>query len=141
MNKVILIGNLTGDPEIIRLQDGTAKCVFRIGVQRDYKSAQTGKREADFFTIVTWRGQAESCGKYLSKGMKVGVDGRLRNRCYLDGDVKKYVTEVAAEHVEFLTSRSKEPEEQRGRQEESVAEENEEEKFFVPAPDYGGFPF
>lgn len=141
MNKVVLIGNLTGDPERIALQDGTVKCVFRIGVQRDYKSAKTGKREADFFTIVTWRGLAESCGKYLSKGRKVCVEGRLRNRCYLDGEVKKSITEVAADNVEFLPSRSKEPEEPKGLHEESAEEENEEEKFFVPAPDYGEFPF
>lgn len=140
MNKVVLIGNLTGEPEIRSLKDGTVKCVFRIGVQRDYKSAQTGKREADFFTIVTWRSLAESCGKFLSKGRKVCVSGSLRNRSYLDGEVKKYVTEVAADNVEFLSPRGKEAEEPKGLQEESTEEENEEEKFFVPAPDYGGFP-
>ena len=142
MNKVILIGNLTGDPEIIRLQDGTVKCVFRIGVQRDFKSAQTGKREADFFTIVTWRGQAESCGKFLSKGRKVCVDGRLRNRCYLDGDTKKYVTEVAADHVEFLSPREKEAEEPNKWKGESAEEyENVLGNIDIPEPEFGEFPF
>lgn len=140
MNKVVLIGNLTGDPELIQLQDGTVKCVFRIGVQRDYKSTQTGKREADFFTIVTWRGLAESCGKFLSKGRKVCISGSLRNRSYLDGEVKKHVTEVAADNVEFLSTRGKEAEQPKGWNGESTEDENEE-KFFVPAPDYGGFPF
>lgn len=104
MNKVILIGNLTAAPETRKMQDGTVRCSFRLAVQRDFKNSQTGERDADFITIITWRQLAEVCGKYLGKGRKVGVLGSLRTRTYDDTDgVKHYVTEVVADNVEFLS--------------------------------------
>lgn len=104
MNEVILTGNLTAAPEIRKMQDGTVRCSFRVAVQRDYKNAQTGERDADFITIVTWRQLAEVCGKYLGKGKKVGVIGSLRSRTYDGTDgAKHYVTEVVADKVEFLS--------------------------------------
>lgn len=106
MNKVILIGNLTRDPEISETPNGVAVCKFSIAVSRDYTNAD-GNRESDFFNIVVWRSRAENCGKYLKKGSKVAIVGSLQNRSYEDKDgVKRTVTEVIATEVEFLTPKS-----------------------------------
>ena len=105
MNKVILVGNLTRDPELSETPSGIAVCRFSIAVSRDYSNAE-GNRETDFFNITVWRGRAENCGRYLKKGNKVGVVGRLQNRSYDDKDgVKRYVTDIVADEVEFLTPR------------------------------------
>lgn len=105
MNKVILTGNLVADPEVKTTQSGNAVCSFRIGVQRRYRDA-SGERQSDFINIVAWRQLAELCGKYLAKGRKVGIIGALQSRSYdaQDGS-KRYVTEVVADEVEFLSSR------------------------------------
>lgn len=106
MNKVILIGNLTRDPELSETQSGIAVCRFAIAVSRDYANAD-GTRETDFFNITVWRGRAENCGKYLKKGNKVAVVGSLQNRSYEDKDgVKRNVTDVVASEVEFLTPKN-----------------------------------
>ena len=103
MNKVILIGNLTRDPELTETPSGVPVCRFAIAVSRDYADSQ-GNRETDFFNITTWRGKAETCGKYLKKGNKVAVCGSLQNRSYEDKDgIKRTVTDVIASDVEFLT--------------------------------------
>lgn len=108
MNRVILVGNLTKDPELTTTSSGISVCQFRIAVQRRF-SNQNGERETDFFSVVVWRGQAESCAKYLKKGSKAGVIGSLQTRTYDAQDgTKRYVTEVVADEVEFLTSRSSE---------------------------------
>ena len=105
MNKVILVGNLTRDPELSETPSGIAVCRFSIAVSRDYANAE-GNRETDFFNITVWRGRAENCGKYLKKGNKVAVVGRLQNRSYDDKDGNKiYVTDIVADEVEFLTPR------------------------------------
>ncbi len=103
MNKVILIGNLTRDPELTETANGSMVCRFSVAVTRDYASAD-GNRETDFFNITVWNKQAENCGKYLKKGNKVAVVARLQNRSYEDKDgVKRYVTDIIASEVEFLT--------------------------------------
>ncbi len=103
MNKVILVGNLTRDPELTETPSGIAVCRFSIAVSRDYANAD-GNRETDFFNITVWRGRAEVCGKYLKKGNKVAVVGSLQNRTYDDKDGnKRTVTDVIANEVEFLT--------------------------------------
>ncbi len=105
MNKVILIGNLTRDPELTETPSGVAVCRFAIAVSRDYANAD-GTRETDFFNITVWRGRAENCGKYLKKGNKVAVIGSLQNRSYEDKDgIKRNVTDIVANEVEFLTPR------------------------------------
>jgi single-strand DNA-binding protein len=105
MNKVILVGNLTRDPELSETPSGIAVCRFSIAVSRDFANAE-GNREADFFNITVWRGRAENCGKYLKKGNKVAVVGRLQTRSYDDKDGnKRYVTDIVADEVEFLTPR------------------------------------
>ena len=106
MNKVILIGNLTRDPELTETPNGVAVCRLGIAVSRDYASAD-GTRETDFFNITVWRGRAENCGKYLKKGNKVAVIGSLQNRSYEDKDgIKRNVTDVVANEVEFLTPKN-----------------------------------
>lgn len=103
MNKSILIGNLTRDPEGGNTQSGITWCRFTLAVNRRYAD-QNGQRQTDFFTVVAWRGIAESCIRYLSKGRKVSVVGHLENRSYDGQDGQKhYVTEVIAEEIEFLT--------------------------------------
>ena len=105
MNKAILIGNLANDPESRTTQSGIAQCTFRLAVQRRFANQQ-GVREADFLTIVCWRQTAELCARYLSKGRKVAVEGSIQTRSYDAQDgTKRYVTEIVAENVEFLSSR------------------------------------
>ena len=98
MNKVIMIGNLTKDPTYGETNSGKAFCKFSIAINR------FDGKEADFFEVVTWNTQAENCSKYLSKGRKVAVVGSLQNRTYEDtyGN-KKYLTEIIASEVEFLS--------------------------------------
>ena len=106
MNKCILVGNLTKDPELTTTSNGVAVCRFAIAVTRDYANAE-GNREADFFNITVWRGRAENCGKYLKKGNKVAIVGSLQTRSYEDKDgIKRTVTDVIANEVEFLTPRN-----------------------------------
>ena len=106
MNKVILVGNLTRDPELTETPNGVAVCRFSIAVSRDYANSD-GTRETDFFNITVWRGRAENCGKYLKKGNKVAVVGSLQNRSYEDKDgIKRNITDVVANEVEFLTPKS-----------------------------------
>ena len=106
MNKVILVGNLTRDPELTETPSGVAVCRFAIAVSRDYANAE-GTRETDFFNITVWRGRAEVCGKYLKKGNKVAIVGSLQTRSYEDKDgIKRNVIDVIASEVEFLTPKN-----------------------------------
>ena len=103
MNKAILIGNLTRDPEVRSTGSGVSVCTFTIAVNRRFANQQ-GVREADFINIVAWRQTAELCGRYLAKGRKVAVVGSIQTRSYdaQDGS-KRYVTEVVADEVEFIS--------------------------------------
>ena len=102
MNRAILIGNLTRDPDVRMTNGGISVCTFSIAVQRRFPNQQ-GERQADFFNIVCWRALAENCGKYLKKGSKVCATGPIQNRSYEANDgTKRYVTEIVAEEVEFL---------------------------------------
>lgn len=106
MNKVFLIGNLTRDPELTTTTSGISVCKMSIAVGRRYTSAD-GTRETDFFNITAWRGIAENCSKFLSKGSKIAVCGNIQNRSYEDKDgVKKYITDIVADEVEFLSSKN-----------------------------------
>jgi single-strand DNA-binding protein len=105
MNKVIITGNLTKDPEAYTTQSGIARSTFTVAVQRRFANAQ-GVRETDFLTVIAWRQTADFCNKYLIKGRKVLVEGSIQTRSYdaQDGS-KRYVTEIIADHVEALGSR------------------------------------
>lgn len=106
MNKVILIGRLTRDPELRTIASGNATTSFTIVVNRNFTN-QNGEREADFINCVAWRKQAENVAKYCTKGSQVAVEGRIQTRNYDAQDgTKRYVTEVIADNVTFLSSRA-----------------------------------
>ncbi len=133
MNKVILIGNLTRDPELSETPSGVAVCRFSIAVSRDYADSD-GNRETDFFNITVWRRRAENCGKYLKKGNKVAIVGSLQNRSYEDKDgIKKTVTDVVANEVEFLTPKQTE--------EETVVVSTRRQRNFIEQIDDNQLPF
>ena len=107
MNKVILIGNLTKDPEVSETNNGNTYAKFTVATTRRYAN-QDGEKETDFTNVVVWKKLAELCGEYLSKGKKVAVVGELRNRSYeADDGTKRYITEVLADEVEFLSPKDK----------------------------------
>lgn len=100
-----MIGNLTKDPDVRSTGSGVSVCSFRIAVTRRFAN-QSGERVSDFFDVVAWRALADLCGKYLAKGRRVAVVGELQTRSYdaKDGS-KRYVTEIIADEVEFLSPR------------------------------------
>lgn len=102
MNKVILIGRLTRDPEISYSQSGIARCKFSLAVERNYTN-QDGKRPVDFINIVVWRQLAEHCHKYLRKGLMAAVAGRLEISPFetTDGQ-RRHMAAVVASEVRFL---------------------------------------
>jgi single-strand DNA-binding protein len=103
LNRIVLIGRLTRDPELRYTQNGIAVATFSLAVDRNFKNA-AGEKETDFINIVVWRGQAENCANYLSKGKLAAVDGRLQIRSYETADnQKRTVAEVVAEDVRFLS--------------------------------------
>lgn len=103
LNRIILIGRLTRDPELRFTPNGRAVCSFTLAVDRNFPS-QDGTRETDFINIVVWGKQAENCSQYLAKGRLAAVDGRLQIRSFDGNDgQKRYVTEVVADNVRFLS--------------------------------------
>lgn len=104
LNRVILIGRLTRDPELRYTPAGVAVTQFTIAVDRPF-SGNNGEREADFIPVVTWRQLAETCANYLRKGRLTAVEGRIQVRNYENNEGKRvYVTEVIADNVRFLES-------------------------------------
>ena len=102
LNKVILIGRLTRDPELKYTPNGVAVAKFTLAVDR--RQVKDREKEADFIDIVVWQKQAENCANYLSKGKLAAVDGRLQLRSYDDSQgVRRKVAEVVAEQVKFLS--------------------------------------
>lgn len=98
MNSVVLTGNLATDVEVKEIDEDRQVANFLLAVDRP------GGDETDFFRVSAWNKQAELCGRYLSKGRRVGVDGRLRSSSWEDGDGnKRNAVEVVAHHVEFLS--------------------------------------
>ena len=105
LNKIILMGRLTRDPELRRTQSGTAVTSFSLAVDRDFKS-QSGEKETDFIDIVAWRNTAEFVSKYFTKGRMAVVEGRLQIRDWTDRDGgKRRSAEVVADNVYFGDSR------------------------------------
>ncbi|NEZ46518.1 single-stranded DNA-binding protein [Clostridium niameyense] len=102
MNKIVLIGRLTKDPELSFIPgSGTATCKFVLAVDRRFK--KDGQAEVDFIPIVVWGKQAEATANYMSKGKLVAVNGRIQTRSYEAKDgTRRYVTEVIAEETQFL---------------------------------------
>ena len=105
LNKIILMGRLTRDPELRRTQSGTAVTSFSLAVDRDFKG-QSGEKETDFIDIVAWRNTAEFVSKYFTKGRMAVVEGRLQIRDWQDKDGgKRRSAEVIAENVYFGDSK------------------------------------
>ena len=106
MNKVVLIGRLTRDPELRYTGSNIATTRFTLAVNRPFQG-QNGEQGTDFINIVVWRKQAENVKNYLSQGSQVAIEGRLQTRSYDDANgQKRYVTEVVADNVEFIGSRN-----------------------------------
>ena len=102
MNKAILIGRLTRDPEMRTTTSGINSTTFTVAVSRNYTNPN-GERETDFLNCVAWRKQAENIAKYCTKGSQVAVEGRIQTRSYDAQDgTKRYVTEIIADNVTFL---------------------------------------
>ncbi|HDE6949884.1 TPA: single-stranded DNA-binding protein [Staphylococcus aureus] len=106
LNRVVLVGRLTKDPEFRTTPNGVSVATFTLAVNRTFTKAQ-GEREADFINCVTFRKQAENVNNYLSKGSLAGVDGRLQSRSYENKDGQRvFVTEVVADSVQFLETKN-----------------------------------
>lgn len=103
INRIVLIGRLTKDPELRYTPNGKAVASFTLAVDRPFKNKQ-GEREADFINIIVWGTQGENCANYLSKGKLAAVDGRLQIRPFNGQDgQRRTATEVVADTVRFLS--------------------------------------
>jgi single-strand DNA-binding protein len=109
MNKVILVGRLTADPELRQTQSGISSCRFTVAIDRRFADKNTGERQADFITCVAWRQTAEFVSRYFNKGKMILVEGSLRNNNYQDRnhpDITHYTMEVQVDNVEFVGGKS-----------------------------------
>ena len=105
MNKVILVGRLTADPELRQTQSGVSSCRFTVAVDRRFADKNTGERQADFISCTAWRQTAEFVSRYFNKGKLIAVEGSLRTGSYTDknhSDVTHYTTDVFVDNVEFV---------------------------------------
>ncbi|MCB0795508.1 MAG: single-stranded DNA-binding protein [Flavobacteriales bacterium] len=112
VNKVILIGNLGADPEVRHLTNGATVANFRIATSETYKDRQTGEKreQTEWHNVVAWRGLGEIAEKYLRKGSKVYVEGKLRTRQWEDRDGnKRYTTEIQADEMTMLDRANERP--------------------------------
>ena len=104
MNKVVLVGRLTADPELRQTQSGVATCRFTVAVNRKFADKNTGERQADFIRCQAWRNTAEFISRYFTKGKMIAVEGSLRTGSYQDKnhpDVMHYTTDLMVDNVEF----------------------------------------
>ena len=102
LNKVILMGHMTADPELKQTTNGTSVCSFSIGVNRRYSKQDQGQRSVDFINIVAWRQQAEFVSRYFKKGSSIVICGSIQTRDWTDNNgQKRYATEVVADEVSF----------------------------------------
>lgn len=102
MNRCVLIGRLTRDPELRSSTQGIPVCTFTLAVDRPVRNSD-GNRQADFFNIVVWRQQADNCARFLQKGSQCAVNGTIQNRSYEKDGQTRYITEIIADRVEFLS--------------------------------------
>lgn len=130
LNKVIIMGRLTRDPELRRTQGGTAVTSFTMAVDRDFKS-QSGEKETDFIDVVAWRNTGEFAAKYLAKGRMAAVEGRIQVRDWQDKDGnRRKSVEVVADNVYFADSKR-----------DSKPQESREDQEFDEIEDDGDLPF
>ncbi|NLL68586.1 MAG: single-stranded DNA-binding protein [Acholeplasmataceae bacterium] len=105
INRVVLVGRITRDPELRYTQSNIAVVSFTLAVNRMFAD-QSGERQADFIQCVVWRKQAENLARYVSKGALLGVEGRIQTRTYESDQGTRYITEVVCDSVQFLESRT-----------------------------------
>ncbi len=106
INRAILVGRLTRDPELRRTQNDIPVTTFTLAVNRTFRNQQ-GEQEADFINCVVWRRQAENVAKYVNKGSLVGVEGRIQSRSFDDQEGnRRFVTEIVADSVQFLETKA-----------------------------------
>lgn len=119
LNRAVLVGRLTKDPEFRTTQNGVNVATFTLAVNRTFTNAN-GEREADFINVVVFRKQADNVNNYLSKGQLAGVDGRIQSRSYENQEGRRiFVTEIVADSVQFLepknnNQQNNQPQQQRG---------------------------
>jgi len=102
INRVVLVGRITKDPELKHTQGNIPYVSFSLAVNRQFTN-QAGEREADFINCTVWRGPAENLSRFIKKGGLLGVEGRIQTRSYEDSDgTKKYVTDVVCDNIQFL---------------------------------------
>lgn len=125
LNRVVLVGRLTKDPEFRTTPSGVEVATFTLAVNRTFTNAQ-GEREADFINVVVFRKQAKNVNDYLSKGSLAGVDGRVQSRNYENNEGRRvFVTEVVADSVQFLdTKGNNQQNNQPQKQQEQTATKN-----------------
>lgn len=106
INRVVLVGRLTKDPELRYTPNGIATCRFQVAVNRTFQNQQ-GERQADFISCQVWRKQAESLANFMKKGSLIGLEGRIQTGSYEGQDGKRiYTTDVVADSIQFLESRN-----------------------------------
>ena len=105
MNKVVLIGRVTRDPELRYTASNIPSVRFTLAVNRPFEN-QSGQREADFINIIVWRKQAENVSKYVTKGSLIAVEGRIQTGSYEKDGQRVYTTDVVADNVQFLESKA-----------------------------------
>ena len=107
INQIILVGRLTGDPEIEEYENGKKRTIINIAVQRQFKNIDN-KYDTDFFRCVLWNGMASNTKNYCQRGDIVGVKGRVQNRNYVDSENDtRYITEIIAEKISFVSHSQK----------------------------------
>lgn len=105
MNKVILIGRITKDPELRRTPSDVSVVQFTVAVNRNYQN-KNGEKQADFINCIAWRNQAENLAKYIKKGGQIAIEGNIQTRTYDDPNgVRKYITEVVCDQITFLENK------------------------------------
>ena len=123
MNKVILMGRLTKDPEVKQTPSGNMVCQFTIACDRRFK-AQNGERQADFINCVAWKNHATTIGNYFHKGSRIMVVGSIQTRSYDDQNgQKKYVTEVVIDELEFVDTKAESGNQQNVQEQQSAPQE------------------
>lgn len=116
INRVVLAGRPTRDPELKSTKSGTSVCLFTLAVDRNFKN-KNGERETDFISCVAWKKTAEVMSQYVKKGSIIGVDGRIQTRSYDNRDGQRvYVTEVVVENFSFLGVSDKDSQENHNNQ-------------------------
>lgn len=122
MNRVILVGRITKDPEMKMTQSNIPVVTFTLAVNRQFTD-QSGEKQADFIQCVVWRKQAENLARFVKKGALLGVEGRIQTRQYEADNGTRYVTEVVCDSVQFLESKGEQTETPR---EETSSADNDE---------------